>query len=227
VTRARRRRRRPNPYPCAPAPAPAFALALAALLCAAQAAGAFSITAQNRVENDIAEMLFVAEAQSPGRQGASADADTAIDWALSHRAAYPNVQMAASGPQAVQRYDSRSGRRTWLARRELRLESDNLRQLARLAGALLTRLKLSRARFKLSEKLRMKTELRLMAGAMKRFNNEKPQADMRPDSIEVTVDNLARTGALQIRTLLESGLPGADKLPPGHSIIRITLQAGA
>ena len=206
----------------------AFVLALVpALPCAAQAAGAFSITAQKRVGNDIAEMLLVAEAQSPGRQGASADADTAIDWALSHRAAYPNVKMSASNPQAVQRYDSRSGQRTWLARRELRLESDDIERLARLAGTLLTRLKLNRARFKLSEKLRMKTELRLMAGAMKRFNNEKPRADMRPDSIEVTVDNLARTEALQIRALLESGQPAAGQLPPGHSIIRITLQAGA
>ncbi len=220
MTRNRLRHGRPNSFPRTAG----FALAL---LCGAQAADAFSIAAQKKVENDIVEMLFVAEAQSPGRQGASADADTAIDWALSHGGAYPNVKMSASNPQTVQRYDSRSGERTWLARRELRLESDNIERLTRLAGALLSRLKLSRARFKLSEKLRMKTELRLMAGAMNRFENEKPRADMRPDSIEVTVDNQARTEAPQIQALLESGQTAAGPLPPGHSIIRILLQADA
>ncbi len=191
---------------------------------AAQNAGALSIVEQKKVENDIAEMLFVAEAQSVGRLGAAADADAAIDWALSHSAAYPNVRMAASNVHAVQRYDSRSGRRTWLARRELRLESKNTERLALLAGALLARLKISRARFKLSERLRRMTEVQLMSSAMKRFEREKPATVERPNSIEVTVDNLGRAEMPRLESLLGGAKPGDEQIRPGYSVIRITLR---
>ena len=201
-----------------------IALAAACALGAAQNVGALSIVEQKRVGNDVAEMLFVAEMQSSGRRGATADADAAIDWALSYGAAYPNVHMAASNAHAAQRYDSRSGRRTWFARRELRLESKDTERLALLAGTLLARLKLSRARFKLSEQLRRATELRLMGSAMKRFAREKPAADARPDSIEVTVDNLARAETPRLEALLTSNKPAAEQIRPGHSVIRITLR---
>ena len=191
---------------------------------AASNAGALSIVEQKKVENDVAEMLFVAEAQSSGRLGAAADADAAIDWALSHHAAYPNVRMAASEVHVVRRYDSRSGRRTWLARRELRLESKETERLALLAGALLARLKISRARFKLSEQLRRVTESRLMSSAMKRFEREKPAAVERPNSIEVSVDNLGRAKMPSLESLLAGGKPGDEQIRPGHSVIRITLR---
>lgn len=191
---------------------------------AADNVGALSIVEQKKVENDVAEMLFVAEAQSSARLGAAADADTAIDWALSHRAAYPNVRMAASDVHVVQRYDSRSGRRTWLARRELRLESKDTERLALLAGALLGRLKISRARFKLSDQLRRATESGLMNNAMKRFERESTTANARPDSIEVAVDNLARAEMPRLESLLAGVRPGAEPIRPGHSIIRITLR---
>ena len=132
--------------------------------------------------------------------------------------------MAASNVHAVRRYDSRNGRRTWFARRELRLESKNTERLALLAGTLLARLDLSRARFKLSEQLRRMTELRLMSGAMKRFERERPAPGARPDFIEVTVDNLARAETPRLEALLTGDKPAAEQIRPGHSVIRITLR---